>query len=94
MRKLAISIIVASLILVSGCTKADSDKPGNRESVDRFYYLDNLAGLVEAQTTIIVDKQTRVCYLFQRDAYKGGLVVMIDANGDPLLYEGAFDDEQ
>ena len=37
--------------------------------------------------TVIVDRETKVMYLNYGD-YSGGLTVMVDADGKPLLYEG------
>ena len=37
---------------------------------------------------IIVDTETGVMYLFRGAGYRGGLTVMVDANGKPLIYEG------
>ena len=46
-------------------------------------------GVVEV-TQILVDKKTGVNYLFRRDGYAGGLTVLLDENGKPVvtkLYE-------
>lgn len=40
---------------------------------------------------IYVDKETRVQYLFVREGYGGGLTVLVDADGKPILYEGSFE---
>lgn len=37
---------------------------------------------------IIVDTETGVMYLFRGAGYRGGLAVMLDADGKPLIYEG------
>ena len=37
---------------------------------------------------IIVDTETGVMYLFRGEGYRGGLTVMVDADGKPLIYEG------
>ena len=34
---------------------------------------------------VLVNKETRVMYLTQ---YKGGMTVMVNADGSPMLYEG------
>ena len=34
---------------------------------------------------IWVDKQTGVNYLFRRDGYGGGLTVLVDENGKPVI---------
>ena len=48
-------------------------------------------GTIEG-TKIIVDKQTGVQYLFAKEGYAGGLTVLVDKDGKPLLdprYAGA-----
>ena len=37
---------------------------------------------------ILVDKETRVMYLFVKYGYGAGLEVMVDEEGKPMLYEG------
>lgn len=37
---------------------------------------------------ILVDKETRVMYLFAKYGYGAGLEVMVDEEGKPMLYEG------
>lgn len=37
---------------------------------------------------ILVDKETDVMYLFIDAGYGGGLSVMLDAEGNPLIWEG------
>ena len=37
---------------------------------------------------ILVDKETRVMYLFVKYGYGAGLTVMVDEEGKPMLYEG------
>ena len=40
---------------------------------------------------IYVDKETRVQYLCSIGSYNSGFVVLIDADGKPILYEGTID---
>jgi hypothetical protein len=44
---------------------------------------------IETTKEIIVDRDTRVCYLFNRI---GGVVMMTNSDGTPKLYEGDLDD--
>ena len=34
------------------------------------------------------DSKTKVIYIFYKSGYSGGLTVLLDAEGKPLLYEG------
>ena len=36
-------------------------------------------------TIILVDKETGVNYLFASSGYAGGLTVLLDKNGDPIV---------
>lgn len=40
---------------------------------------------------ILVDKETKVQYLWDSDYHHGGMVVLVDADGKPILYEGSFE---
>lgn len=39
-------------------------------------------------TVIVVHKKTKVMYCFYRDGYSGGLTVMLNPDGTPMIYEG------
>ena len=36
-------------------------------------------------TTVLVDRETGVNYLFVHDGYAGGLTVLLDAEGKPVI---------
>ena len=40
-------------------------------------------------TAILTDTETGVCYLFHRDGTAGGLTVLLDANGRPVVVPAA-----
>lgn len=42
-------------------------------------------GLTSANRQVIIDKETGVNYLFFHDGYAGGLTVLVDAMGKPLV---------
>ena len=39
---------------------------------------------------IFVDTETKVMYVFAQRGYKGGAVMLVNADGTPKLYEGEF----
>ena len=43
--------------------------------------------------SILIDKKTRVQYLWDCDYQRGGLTVLVDAEGKPILYEGELEVE-
>ncbi len=54
-----------------------------RKVEDRFFklYTQGMGG-----TQIWVDLETKVQYLWHADGYAGGLTLLVDAEGKPLLY--------
>jgi len=83
--KIALCICLgASLIGCSGTAKyksqtSDATYKINSED-DRFLKIESINGW------IYVDKETKVQYLFVKRGYGGGLTVMLDSDGSPLLY--------
>ena len=77
MRKI-LAVVLAMVICCGlvGC----GDEASKKE--DRFDVV-----LEESETAVIVDKDTGVMYLRYKFANAGGLTVMVDADGNPLLYE-------
>jgi hypothetical protein len=73
-RVIAITILTLLTLALCGCTKAEA-------SNHRLRTLDT--GLMYE---IYVDNLTGVQYL---RTYKGGVCVMVDAEGKPLIWEGA-----
>ena len=52
----------------------------------RFEFLKaEKADVIATDTTIIVDKETGVNYLFVRSGYGAGLTPLIDADGKPIV---------
>ena len=73
-RAIAITILTLLTLALCGCTKAEA-------SNHRLRTLDT--GLMYE---IYVDNLTGIQYL---RTYKGGVCVMVDAEGKPLIWEGA-----
>lgn len=78
-RKTIIAALAAGLacLIAIGCTDSVAAEDG------RFKFKDyNFASL-----TIITDTVTGVQYLYYNGGYNGGLTVLVDANGMPLIQE-------
>lgn len=77
-----ILIIVISLVILTGCTSQSS-----AVTEERFKVI-----LDENSYEIICDTETKVLYLQSIRGYfdkgYGGLTVLVDAEGKPLLYQG------
>lgn len=81
MKKLISLVLVLVLIFaLVGCTGASSD---NETTSDRFVRVYS-----EYSSCIYVDSETNVMYFWHNGVYSGGLSVMLDENGDPLLWKG------
>ena len=62
-------------------------KLGKIKVDDRFIKLYTQGGSLSSGTQIWVDRETSVQYLWHSEGYGGGLTVLIDAEGKPLLYK-------
>lgn len=79
------------LFAMCSCGKNDSDN-STIENNERFYALDMYED-TKGETypmRIWVDKETRVQYMY--NVNQGGICVIVDADGKPLLYDGDFSD--
>lgn len=67
-----------------GCSeqKTDSMKSDNTETTTRFIEVYS-----DFANKIFVDTETNVLYFWHWGCYSGGLSVMIDENGKPLLLD-------
>ena len=81
MKKL-ISLVLALVLIfaLAGCNGTSSE---NETTSDRFIKVYS-----EYSNCIYVDSETNVMYFWHSGGYSGGLSVMLDENGDPLLWEG------
>lgn len=74
-------IIVISVLSVSVLSYFFSDHP-IKENTDRFIKVYS-----NFTNKIFVDTETNVLYFWHCGGYSGGLSVMLDENGKPLLWE-------
>lgn len=81
MKKILI-IICLILILLTGCS--------NNEVTTNNRFLILNPPFTKLSQYIIVDKETGVMYLYCKAANSGGLSVMVDENGRPLIYEEKY----
>jgi len=88
-RVLAIGVIVIMMVtLLAGCDGGrEVYKDIDDSDVGRFrevYYQKVPGGNF---MYIYADSETGVMYVFVKDGYGGGLTVMVDENGKPLLWD-------
>lgn len=81
MRKKVLVAVLSVTLLISGCVSANANA-GNDEVQAPLV-------LVESTPTynIYVDKDTGVMYLWVMTMYKGGLTVMLNADGTPKIWQ-------
>lgn len=80
MKKLAIMLVLA--ISLSGCSSRGSKNED--DTGGRFIKVHG-----DFKNTILVDSETGVMYFWHYGVYSGGLTVMVDKNGQPLIWEGS-----
>lgn len=74
MMLIVFSMIIAACVL---SVKEDSENESIKNQLERVQ-----GGY---RQSVLYDRDTKVMYLWD---YRGGYTVMVDADGDPLLYEG------
>ena len=52
---------------------------------ERFVVVHKQSDGLSSQTKILVDTATGVAYLWHRDGYAGGLTVLVDKDGKPVI---------
>lgn len=72
-----LGLVLMIIFAFIGCTKTD-----NTETSDRFIVVYS-----DFNNAIYADKETNVLYFWHFGGYSGGLSVMLDENGKPLLWE-------
>ncbi len=51
----------------------------------RFEVFEKEGSGLTFETKVVVDRETGVNYLFAKDGYAGGLTVLLDENGKPVI---------
>ena len=83
-----VAIIAFALCALCGCGYKEKAKDFVPDS-NRFILLEEQELAICDHVYILCDRETRVMYLITYlGGNGGGLTVMIDENGKPLLYEG------
>lgn len=81
MKKIAVCLLfLLTVSTFSGCSETEVE---NDNSGERFYRA--IDGLYN---DVYVDKETGVMYFYRKKGNSGGLTVMVDEDGKPLIWEG------
>ena len=82
------AVVVMMVASLSGC---DGSTISTTEAVpdvnDRFIEIMTDDRGLPGYSYIYVDRETGVMYLFVKDGYGGGLTVMVDEEGNPLIWD-------
>ena len=73
-----ILIIIISLVILTGCTS---------NAVTESRFIRERLEIGGNESCIIIDTATKVQYIY-KSGYGGGLTLLVDAEGKPLLYQG------
>ncbi len=86
MKKLFVIMIIFTIIMILGCgINLQSEKNIDVETARiKTVYSGHYS---IPQEWIFVDTETNVMYLYEDIGYGGGLTVMVDKDGKPLLWE-------
>ena len=74
-------VLVMPMLVLCGCGNAEEKYIED----SMFVVVDHINVDGTCIYYVLVNKETRVMYLTQ---YKGGMTVMLNADGSPMLYEG------
>lgn len=83
---IAFVLVIAMLFVLTACTASSYQEEQPTKSPFRNRFDVYSVGYLN---DVYVDRVTGVCYLFVNWGYQygGGLTVMVDANGSPLIYK-------
>lgn len=80
-------ILIMVSVLFAGCS-------GRTENGNKSYEVCDGVSMVRVirneQFIVYVHKETRVMYLSSNWTYSGGVTVMLDADGSPMIWNGAL----
>ena len=83
MKKLVIMLVLA--ISLSGCSGGNFNTEDENNGRFRKVYS-------EFSNSIYVDSETNVMYFWHHGVYSGGLTMMVNENGQPLIWKGETND--
>ena len=84
-RFICLFLVLATLLIFTSC---GSKSAAAEETSDKRFEVVYSTGSVGTQTVIFVDHDTNVMHMFIKSGYGGGLTMMMDETGKPLIWEG------
>lgn len=86
-RIIATVLLIFVVLFIGGCVRTDT-KTAESDEPDRFVINNRQKVSPDEKAIVITDKVTGVQYLFVDGFKAGGLCVMVDADGKPLVDKG------
>ena len=90
-----IIVLILSIAMLVACQP--STEPEVSENVsERFILVESFKpeAFSSSAAYVLVDTETNVCYLLVVESQGAGLTVMVDAEGNPLLWEGPLNNQE
>ena len=78
-------VLVMPMLVLCGCDASAKKADDISGEAELFVVVDRFIVYQGYDYVVLVNKKTRVMYLTQT---KGGMTVMLNADGSPMLYEG------
>lgn len=86
--KKIISILICVCILMCSLVACGNSATAEDETIGRRFLIVEKCDMGTASMSyVIVDTDTGVLYHFLKSGYGGGLTVMVDSDGKPLIWE-------
>ena len=84
MKKLIVVVLVLAVMLSLSACKTKRTSEIDKDKTSRMVYVEETGAYC-----IVYDKYTKVMYAVSNSGYNyGNFTLLVDANGNPLLYEG------
>lgn len=93
MKKIISILICVCILMCSLAACADSYVAEAKAEIEedyRFYIVDTVKierEFLHDTAHIMVDRYTNICYLYTVNGYRGGITVLLDSDGKPLIWE-------
>ena len=84
-----IALVVCCLTIFCSCEESIEQRGENQEQGNRFVLLSRQNSKGNFQ--VYVDRETKVQYILYRASYCAEKQMLVDENGEPLLYEGELE---
>lgn len=86
-----IIVLILGIALLVACQPSE-ELVEDIETSSRFVLVESFKTdtLSSSAAYVIVDTETNVCYLLVVESQGAGLTVMVDVEGNPLLWEGSL----